>query len=353
MLYTQIVQLGAVQLLRIHKDALLGGRADKRRVVSGNCLRVGDIVRLADRKELAVLLDRHHELGEKPGSYRIVVQVDRKGQFRILLLLNDILFLCDLIGITFQCKKVIVAVVAERQLVRPHRDVNLARLRVDQTAFYLCKILRVLLRESHFRRSVSDALQHILCRVYQRLRGVFSGVLLQRVLLVLGRAVFGKLYCLRVDHRLDSRILRRSLSQILHQPVGKAAAHDQQHSRTDARHLRGFPPVDRLFLLFRRLLNGIGLLNPDRALQRAALIDCHRLRGAYRFFYDLSPALLPADPCLLLLHLLLHALFSCLYAPLALCQLLFVDLPSSLFLFQFRTLILICFHHGLLLPLFF
>ena len=75
-LYAQIIQFIARQLFRVNEKALFGAGRYKGWIISGNHFRIGDVFRLADRYKFPVLADRHNEFGKKPGTYRIVIEID-------------------------------------------------------------------------------------------------------------------------------------------------------------------------------------------------------------------------------------------------------------------------------------
>ena len=71
--HTQIVQLRALQLFRVYKKPLLGGRIAKRETVFCQSFRVRDIVGLGDRQKRSVFLYGHHKFGKESGTGRIII----------------------------------------------------------------------------------------------------------------------------------------------------------------------------------------------------------------------------------------------------------------------------------------
>ncbi len=148
-------------------------------------------MRLCDRHIAAVFLYCHHKFGKKPGACGVIIQIDRKGQLNILLILYDILAACQCRLVRLFLEKIVIPVVADRQILRFHGDIDLPRLRVDQAAFNAGKVSRVFLGNLHFLRAVFYALDHIAGGVHQGARGILAGILSDAVLPVLGLAVLG------------------------------------------------------------------------------------------------------------------------------------------------------------------
>ena len=198
MFHAKIIQLRALQLLRIYQQPFLRGCGDKRRIIFRYRLRIGNITGFRDRKESPVLLHRHHKFREKPGACGIVIQIDRKSQLNILLVFYNILRTLKRRLIRLFLEKIIIPVVTDGQILRLHGYVNLPRLRVDQAAFNRCKICRILRSNIHFPGPVFDPLYHVAGGVHQRPRGVLSRILSDAVLSVLGFAVLGQLHSLHM-----------------------------------------------------------------------------------------------------------------------------------------------------------